>query len=70
MGNLCTGGYLILCAVADTHTVIWYIFSDLRLSTIAEDTILITLNLATEIIMITYFLKKLQIISPGLFSVN
>ncbi|UKO96981.1 type II toxin-antitoxin system VapC family toxin [Nostoc sp. UHCC 0870] len=29
----------MLRAVADTHTVIWYIFSDLRLSTLAKDTI-------------------------------
>jgi predicted nucleic acid-binding protein len=29
----------MLRAVGDTHTVIWYIFSDLRLSTIAKDTI-------------------------------
>ncbi|WP_263419966.1 MULTISPECIES: type II toxin-antitoxin system VapC family toxin [unclassified Tolypothrix] len=39
MDQLPTGGYLMLRAVADTHTVIWYIFGDSRLSTTAKDMI-------------------------------
>lgn len=29
----------MLCAVADTHVIIWYIFADLRLSVVARNTI-------------------------------
>jgi PIN domain nuclease of toxin-antitoxin system len=32
VGRLSTGGYLMLCAIADTHSIIWYLFGDQRLS--------------------------------------
>jgi PIN domain nuclease of toxin-antitoxin system len=39
MGQFPSGGCLTLRAVADTHTVIWYIFADQRLSVAARETI-------------------------------
>ena len=32
MGKLPQGRYLMISAVADTHTVIWYLYDDPRLS--------------------------------------
>lgn len=39
MGQLPEGGYLMIRAVADTHTVIWYLYADGRLSANARNTI-------------------------------
>jgi PIN domain nuclease of toxin-antitoxin system len=39
LGELWGGGNVLIQAVADTHTVIWYIFQDSRLSALARNTI-------------------------------
>ena len=36
MGRLSQGGYLTIHAITDTHTIIWYLYNDSRLSTTAR----------------------------------